>query len=471
MVPQNLKFGGGANSTLLHPLVLAALLVAIPAILFVRRKHLIEPVLLLAFLVPLVQQVVLGGLHIMVLRIIIVAGLVRMLISSPPKWNSLDRLFILWAVCRVSAFLLLFRQTAAFTNQLGFVWDSVGGFLLLRFLIQDDDDIRRAVRALASASVVLACGMLMEHFRNVNLFGYLGGISTLPSVREGSIRAQGPFEHSLLAGTFGATLPPLFIWLWTVRRSRLFAVCGLASSIVITAMSASSTPILTYGAAVLAVLLWPIRKHMRTLRLAAVLGVGALALVMKAPVWFLLARVDLVGGSSGYHRAMLIDQFIKHFSDWWLIGTNDNANWGWDLWDTCNQYVTEGEAGGLAALICFVALLRISFLRLRRARRAEEGRNPQRERYFWCLTATLVAHAVAFTGIVYFDQTRMLWYLMLAVVVASTAPNAHVEPSTITSGKQSLPDFGKVRSRWEREEVVAPWTSHAALMGEPSDCV
>jgi hypothetical protein len=52
---------------------------------------------------------------------------------------------------------------------------------------------------------------------------------------------------------------------------------------------------------------------------------------MKAPVWFLIARIDLAGGSSGYHRAMLIDTFLRHFGDWWLLGTKDAFSWGWDM--------------------------------------------------------------------------------------------------------------------------------------------
>src|SRR5271167_4617000 len=135
MQPDNLKFGGGIAETLLHPAVLGALLIAIPATLLLRRKHVLAPVLLLSFLVPLGQQVVVGGIHILVLRIVILTGLVRMIISKRQKWDSLDKLFLLWAIIRAAAFLLLFTETAALINQFGFFWDTIGGFFLLRFLI------------------------------------------------------------------------------------------------------------------------------------------------------------------------------------------------------------------------------------------------------------------------------------------------------------------------------------------------
>ena len=420
MLPDNFKFGGGPAETLLHPVVLAALLIAIPAILFVRRKYVSAPVLLLAFLVPLGQQVVVGGIHIMVLRIVILTGLIRMVFSKPGKLDTIDKLFLLWALIRAASFLLLFSEMAALINQFGFLWDTIGGFFLLRFLVQSEEDVQRLIKALAFVAVILAACMLYERFGKVNVFGYLGGVPIVPTVREGSLRAQGPFAHALLAGTFGATLLPFFIWLWTTRQSRILAMSGVAASTIIAILSASSSPIMAYAAAVFAMCLWPLRNYLQIFRWGFVIALVALALIMKAPVWFLIARIDLIGGSSGYHRAMLIDQFIRHFSDWWLVGTNANGTWGWDLWDTCNQYVTEGESGGLAALACFVAMISVAFARLGQARKMQTG-NPPREWFFWSLGAALFAHVVAFWGIAYFDQTRMLWFAMLATVIAATS--------------------------------------------------
>ena len=89
---------------------------------------------------------------------------------------------------------------------------------------------------------------------------------------------------------------------------------------------------------------------------------------MKAPVWFILARVDFAGGSTGWDGVNLIDQCVKHFGSWWLIGTADNVNWGFDTWDLCNQFVAEAVQGGLATLILFLILIFYCFRRLGRAR-------------------------------------------------------------------------------------------------------
>jgi len=141
---------------------------------------------------------------------------------------------------------------------------------------------------------------------------------------------------------------------------------------------------------------------------------------MKAPVWFVIAHIDLTGGSSGYHRAELIDQFIRHFSDWWLIGTKDAGTWGWDLWDTQNQYVEVGESGGLAAFTLFIAMIFLCYKRIGRARKALEGRKRE-EWLLWFLGAALFANLAAFFGVNYFDQSKVNWFLLLAMISAATA--------------------------------------------------
>jgi hypothetical protein len=60
MEPLNIRFGGGAAEMLLHPLVAAAMLVAIAVILLLPRKYVIVPLLLAAFSIPLGQVVVVG---------------------------------------------------------------------------------------------------------------------------------------------------------------------------------------------------------------------------------------------------------------------------------------------------------------------------------------------------------------------------------------------------------------------------
>lgn len=456
MVPEHFQFGGGLKETMVHPLVLAAMIVAVVLILLLPRKYVIVPLLLVAFLVPLGQQFVLGGIHLMVLRVLILTGCIRMLwtrVSSKTgteaeKFNSVDKAFTLWAIFRALATVLLYLSAQAVIGEFGFLWDVIGGYFLLRFLIQDEEDIGRTAATFAVIAALLAMAMLNEKFRNENIFGFLGGVPIVPTVREGTIRAQGPFAHAILAGTFGGTLLPLFVWLWKSGRSKVLSTLGVFGSTAIALTAASSTAIMAYAAGIFGICFWPFRKHMRSIRWGFVILLVALHLVMKAPVWFLIARVEIVGGSTSYQRALLIDQFVRHFGDWWLFGTFDSDDWGADMWDHTNQFVAEGEQGGLATLVFFIAMICICFGRLGTARKSVEG-DTQKEWFFWILGTTLFAHIVGFLGISYFDQTRISWFALLAMISAATAPvlakvAARQQPeSSLTGGKLLLPHFSK----------------------------
>ena len=430
MPPEHLfRFGEGAGETLLHPIVLVAMLIAVALTLLLPRKYVAVPLLAITFLVPIGQQLLIGGLHFFVYRIILLVGSLRILytlFSSPGSafgrpLDMLDKVFVLWAILRAAAVILLFSQAGAVINQMGFLLDAFGGYFMLRYSIQDDEDFHRAIRTFAVIVFIIGGCMLFEKFSMVNVFGLLGGVHSEPDVRLGSVRAQGPFQHSVLAGTFAATLIPLFYLLWKSGKSRALAVIGAVGATAMTVTAASSTPLLAYAGAVLAICCWPLRRVMRPVRWGFVAALVGLHLVMKAPVWFLIQRVDIVGGSSGYHRARLVNDFIMHFRDWWLLGTTDNPKWGFTMWDLANQYVLEGETGGLAAFICFIAIICICFSRIGRARQAVDG-DRDKEWYFWLLGCALFSHLVAYFGISYFDQTRFAWFALLTLISAATAP-------------------------------------------------
>ena len=140
---------------------------------------------------------------------------------------------------------------------------------------------------------------------------------------------------------------------------------------------------------------------------------------MKAPVWALIGRIDLTGSSSGFHRYMLIDNCIRHFSDWWLIGTKDYNEWGWDMWDLSDQYVAYAVTGGLATLVFFIATISYSFRNLGIARKYAGDKKS--EWLLWCLGAALFAHVMGYFGIGYFDQMQVAWFALLAMISAATA--------------------------------------------------
>jgi hypothetical protein len=424
----NNTFGGGVGDTILGPGVLILGVLAIVLIVLLPRKFVLAPLMFGLFLIPFGQTLVLGGVHLYASRILIAVALIRAVASRQlhtplfgAGFNSIDKVFILWAILRASAFVLRFQELGAVVNQAGFLWDILGGYLVMRFLIQDDDDGLRAIKILGATAAVISLTVAYEKLYDVNLYAFLANTRIVPEIRNGSIRAQGPFHHAILAGTFGATLLPLFLWLWKRARTRLLGLLGMVAATVIVYTAASSTPVSAGAAAIVAICFWPLRNGMRLIRWGLVIGILMLNFAMHAPVWWAIEHVDFAGGSAGEHRAELVDNFVRHFGDWWLVGTNDNAKWGYEMWDISNQYVAEGEVGGLATFLCFLAMLYLAFKWVGISRKSSAG-DRQREWYFWLLGAALFSHSVAFFGISYFDQIRYSWCALLAVICVSIAP-------------------------------------------------
>jgi hypothetical protein len=428
MHPYTVKFGGGAAESVLHPAVLVAMLLAVMLFFVLPRKYVIVPFLLSIFLIPQGQQLYVGGIHLYANRLLILAAFIRAKSSQEfgrrsmyaGGWNSIDTAFVGYVVIVAAATMMQYLSIPALVNQVGYLWDFLLGYLALRGLVRDERDTVLAIKCCAVLMVIFAVCMVVEQKKMLNVFGMLGGVPSVPEVRDGKIRAQAVFQHSLTAGTFAAAAIPLFILLWKNKKAKLFSIIGVLAATVMTFATQTSTSLLTEAAGILGVFLWPLREKMKMVRTGLVSSIIALDIVMKAPVWFLIAHIDLTGSSSSYHRAELIDQFVNHFSSWWLMGTKDAAAWGWDMWDAQDMYVSVGEAGGLAALIFYILVVSRSFAKLGNARKRAGSK--QQEWLLWLLGSALFANVVAFFGVNYFDQSRIAWFLLLSMICASTAP-------------------------------------------------
>jgi hypothetical protein len=430
--PQNLKFGGGVAETVLHPAILVAILLVGVLICVWPRNKVLVAFLAASLLIPVDQVLLIGPAHFPMLRVLVLFGFVRIWrdkIASKLRMfsggvNALDVVVILLAVVVAVNGILLFQVSGAVISELGVLYTVFGVYFLLRFLIRSEEDVITGIKSLAWIAAVVAIIMAYEVTTGHNPYALLGGAKAAKYAslvaRDDRFRAQGPFAHSITAGTFGAVLLPLFVALWwKATKYRKIAVLGLISATVITLACNSSTPVLAYAAGILALCFWPLRGQMRIIRWGIVITLIVLQIALKNPVWHLIARIDIAGGSSSWHRFALIDQCIRHFGDWWLIGVKDTSIWGWDMWDTANQYVSTCDNSGLLPFLLFVSILVYGFKFIGRARRiASNNRDKKSALFRWAIGAALFANAVAFLGISYFDQTMVAWYALLAMISA-----------------------------------------------------
>jgi len=467
VVPEHLRFGGGVSESIFNPAVAVIMIISGLLILFLPRKYAVAPFLLTSILIPTDQILLIGGLHFSTMRVLILFGMIRIvLLKTQGKeifsrgLNKIDKALILLSVTSAVAGILVFQETQAVIFQLGSLYNAFGAYFILRCFITDHEDVITAIRVLAFIVLVVGGVMTIEQLTNGwNLFFLLEGARGAWAMeRAGVIRAMGPFGHSLLAGTFGAVLVPVFFALWRKERKyRATAILGIIGASVMTVASHSSTCLSALFAGLLGLSLWPLRNRMRVVRWGVVIVLVSLHMVMKAPVWHLISRLDLTGGSSGWHRYYLIDTSISHFWEWWLIGTKSNADWGWDMFDTADQYVEHAVSGGLLAVIFFVAIIVYGFKYLGRARQAATDK--KQALFFWALGSALFAYTMSFIGISLWDQSIVGWYAFLALIGAVAVPHAlkTTAPTPAPSlGLKIDAGDGPANLRWDRPSPSRP---------------
>ncbi len=423
---------GGTTETLMHPVTMAALLLAVVLIFILDRDKAFTVFALAALLIPMTQRGVFMGLNFMSLRILIIAVWARLFFRmelQPIRLNAIDKVFILWVISNITAFVLLWQTWGAFVNRMGFLLDSAGIYFLCRYMFTNMNEMNAAARSFAVFGIVLAGIMLLEQITGRNPFSFLGGVGELTELREGRLRSTGPFAHPILAGTFGAVLFPMLFSQW--RRPDLrtsFLIAGMVACVLVVILSASSGPVLALVLGIVALNMWPFREHLPKIKWALIITLVGLHMAMKAPVWALIDKVGVVAGSSSYHRYYLVDQFIRRFDEWWLVGVKSTHHWGWMMWDAVNQFVAEGIRGGLTTLVLFMLLLMLCYRAVGR-KIAETGGNGQAQLTLWAIGSALFAHTVSFFGIAYFDQMVVIWYFLLATIsTISGLPAAEISP-------------------------------------------
>src|SRR6476620_785527 len=150
------------------PVVLAITLLAVLLVLVLPRRFVVVPILPAVFLTPVGLQLTAAGTHFFVMRLLILVGAVRMLLSMAFARESLfgagglnryDKLFFSWVLVRGLVFILLFREGGAVVYQVGLWLDAFGGYLLFRFSLHDQEDILRTIKTFVPIAAVLAVCM------------------------------------------------------------------------------------------------------------------------------------------------------------------------------------------------------------------------------------------------------------------------------------------------------------------------
>lgn len=426
----------------MNPIGAVILLVALSMIGFGTRRVALIGVMTGTLFLTLGQSIDIAGFNVFALRFVELTAMARVIARgelSATKLNALDKSVLFLYLFTTVVFLI--RSSVDFAYQIGVAVDALLLYLSLRALLRSLEEMQQLLMDLVWLLAPYTLLVVIESFTNQNPFSFMGGVNFGDWMREGRVRCYGSFRHPSLLGTLGATFVPLYIGLWLSGRGRGKAALGFIFSILLVWASNSGGPLNCLFFGVLAWGFWPLRNRMRLVRWGIIVMVVALALVMKAPIWYLPARVSAVTGGTGWHRSYLMDMAAQHFNQWGLAGMNIRDTGAWFPYvlnttggaDITNQFLSFGITAGIGAMILLIIVLRNAYRVIGSAMHTAQTKGPfpyRRDYAVWALGAMLTAHIGNWLGISYFDQTIAVWFMHLAAIssLSSFSSGAHTVP-------------------------------------------
>jgi hypothetical protein len=384
-------------------------------VIFLPRKYFLFPFILAACLIPSSQRIILAGLDFTPLRFCVLFGVLRMMSRGETvslKFNTIDKLIFLWSISGAIVYVIQWNTFTAVVYKSGVLFDCLGLYWIFRQTIRSWSILDLVIKILAIFSFISAAIMLYEWLNQTSLFAFLG--RDLSYYHHGRFRCAGPFTHFIIMGLFWATITPLLIPYVVIKRQTIFHLAAVISCVICVLCSSSSTSYMALIAIAVSFSIYKFRCHGKYLFWASFIVLCGLQLVMKAPVWHLISRVNIFSGSTGWHRYNLIDQTISHFDEWFLIGCQGVAHWGIHAGDITNQFILEGVRGGLVTLVIFIILIyhlvKIPCLL------SLKTQSKYVKWLSWGVCVSVLGHIVSFFGVSYFGQIMMLLYLIFAIV-------------------------------------------------------
>lgn len=412
------------------------------------RKWAPVPLLVGSCYMTLGQGIEIGPISLPIFRMLMTVGLLRVFIKQehiPGPLNRIDKSIIALAIWM---FFASFFHNGVDGSGPVFISGQLFNLLLIYFLTRiwtrDTAELTGIVKIIALLLFPVAMAMVLEKITGKNILSVFGGVPEDVLNRAGKLRAQGPFRHPILAGTVGATCIPLFIGIY--KEHQKVATIGVTSGVVMVFASTSSGPVMSLLAGLFGLMLWHLRQFTRLIVGVGIGGYLALLLLMEKPPYYLISKIDISGGSTGWHRSFLIEQTFKHLNEWWLFGTDHTRHWmpnqgiaySVNHTDITNYYIAFGVMGGLLAMILMIYAI-VTALRWVCTLQSEPMTlKNQRGFMIWAFGAGLFAHAATSISVSYFDQSMLFFWLNIAVI-SSIYSNTHLF-DTLSSKDEDPPE-------------------------------
>ncbi len=407
------------------PLAFILLLLSLILSLFlVKKENIIIPLVVAMCFLPADIAITIGGLHLYAVRVIGLFALLRIYMSFKKpnlSFNTIDKLFITYNFFGAFTYIIASQNTSgAFVYTSGSLVDSIVLYIVLRQTIQSKKDILTVTKTFCYCVLILLPFIIFEYFSAQNFFSIIGREGV--SIRDGEIRAAGTFSHSILFGSFSASLIPI-LWGGYKQKKNNALLFSIACCVFFVYSTSSSGPIVALAVSVSLLIFFKWKQYSSQLTWSLLLTAIFIHIVRESPIWhFFYVRVSIKAGSTGYHRYLLTEAAVKEFWNWWLLGYGDigprwhETYWPWThatFTDVTNHYLLIGVRGGFFPMLLFVILCFKTTHVL--GSYAISQTNQKDQWLWWGFTVMMITHCISFLSVAYFGQITMLFYLTISV--------------------------------------------------------
>lgn len=405
----------------MSPIFITSIALIVLAQITLPRKYAFAPLIL--------ATLNLGNLEVVnqltPVRIVVLTGLVRLITSGSipfERKSRIDLAFALFAFFAILSAPFSDPPHNPYTERIGLILNVLGAYAYGRGYFTGSDLLNRVATIVGICVVPLGLLSTLEVISGKNFYyPHFGGRGAFALARDGEFRARGPFGHAILCGTAGAVCMPIVYTL--IKQHKKMATLGLIACAATIVSANSSGPIASALIAIGVIYAWRWRNYVPYAKWAILGGIIFLSLYMNRPFYYIIDSIDFTGGSTGWHRARLIEMSIKHLDEWWLFGTDYTRHWmptgvSWspNHTDLTNYYIHLGVLGGAPLMMTLIIIVASSLRRLVKLTiTTEVTQKTQRAYRIWCLIAALLAHASSCVAISYFDQMFSLFYLTIAL--------------------------------------------------------
>ena len=247
------------------------------------------------------QQIEVLGFDLYGMRFLELVGFIRVVIRHEFSFRQLNRIdHALLLLYGYTIAICLFRSTESVAYQIGIGVDAFLCYFTFRGLITGIDDFNWFLRAFIILLMPYTLLVVFESVTDHNLFTMIGGTEGGSNwMRNGRPRCFGSFRQPDTLGMFAASFLALYVGLACIVRERTSAVLGICLCLILILASNAGGAASGAAAGLLCWGFWRFRAEMRKVRWGLTGAIILLALVMKAPIWYIFARASSITGETG----------------------------------------------------------------------------------------------------------------------------------------------------------------------------